>query len=407
MNIASNSPLLRFGIAGLGAGANNALKDPGGLSSHPHVKVTAAADLRPVALERFASQFGGETYRSVEDLCKSPNVDAVYVLTPNRFHAEHAITAAQHGKQVIVDKPMAVTVEDCDQMIDAARRNGVRMLIGHSQSLDAPILKMAEIVQSGELGKLLMMNQMHFSSWLYSARSQEERDPQSLDGHPVLRQGWMQVDIVRLIAGGRVRSVRASTAIADPERPVEGSYLAHFDFEGGAAASLAFSVYAHFQTSELTWGLGLGGRPADPDTGPRSRRRARSFLKPEDEWAAKERTRYGGDEAREPAPLSDKHQFWGFTLVSCEGGDIRQSPDGLMVYGDDEHREIKFPPGHYARVELDQMYNAWIKDEPLPYHDGPWGKATLEACLAILQSGREHREVTLAHQVPPPGIRPS
>src|SRR5436305_15160290 len=136
-----DGPILRVGIAGLGVASTNALLE---LAAHPRVRITAAADVRAAARDAFARQFQAETYDSVEALCASPHVDAVYVLTPNRWHAAHAIAAAEHGKQVIADKPMALTLADCDAMIAAAERNGVRLLIGHSQGLDGPIVKMAE-----------------------------------------------------------------------------------------------------------------------------------------------------------------------------------------------------------------------------------------------------------------------
>src|SRR5689334_15487451 len=142
---ATDGPIMRVGVIGLGFASTVMLPE---LAANPRVKITAGADVRPAALERFASEFGAETYAGAEDLCRSPNVDAVYILSPNRFHAQHAIAAAEAGKQVMADKPMALTLEDCDRMIAAAERNGVRLLVGHTQSLDPGIREMARIVRS-------------------------------------------------------------------------------------------------------------------------------------------------------------------------------------------------------------------------------------------------------------------
>src|SRR5262249_44653262 len=144
-----DGPILRVGIAGLGVASTNALPE---IMAHPRVRITEAADVRAAAREAFARQFQAETYDTVEALCASPNVDAVYVLTPNGGPAAHAIAAAEQGKQFMADKPMALTLADCDAMIAAAERNGVRILIGHSQGLDGPIVKMAELIAGGELG---------------------------------------------------------------------------------------------------------------------------------------------------------------------------------------------------------------------------------------------------------------
>jgi len=214
---------MRIGIAGLGAGAVNALAATPGLTNHPSVELVAAADVRPEARDAFASRYGGRTYAGVEEMCKSPDIDAVYILTPNAAHAEHAILAAEHGKQVIADKPMALTLDDCDAMIRAADRNGVRLLIGHSQSLDSGILKMVEIVRSGVLGRPVMVASSYYNEWLYRPRSRDELDPSTLEGNLVLRQGAVQLDIVRMLGGGMVRSIRGTTVVADPARRVEGA----------------------------------------------------------------------------------------------------------------------------------------------------------------------------------------
>ena len=401
----TSGPVMRFGVAGLGAGATNALGDPGGLSHHPKVKLTAGADPRQVARDHFASTYGAETFQTLEDLCKSPNVDAVYILTPSRMHAEHAIIAAEHGKQIILDKPIALTMEDAEKAVQAADRNGVRLLVGHSQSLDIGIVTMAEMVQSGELGKPIMFHSSFFSDWIYRPRGEDELDPANGD-NLVLRQGPVQIDIARMLGGGLARSVRAMTSVIDPARPIEGSYAAYLEFEDGTPAMLEYSGYAHFSSSDLTWEIGLGGRKQEADTYLRSRKQIKDFARPEDEFEYKESTRFGGSRARgRTAGPVEKHQFFGFTLASCEKGDIRQSPDGLIVFGDDERREISLPVQHYAATELNVMYDAWVNDKPLAYHDARWGMATLEVGLGILQSAKERREIPLSHQVKRPAER--
>src|SRR5215213_994454 len=104
---------LRFGVIGLGRAALSFLP---GLLTHPGVRITAGADPRREAREAWARDFEAETFENAEQLCASPNVDAVYVSTPHQFHAPNVITAAQAGKHAICEKPMALTLEDCDAM---------------------------------------------------------------------------------------------------------------------------------------------------------------------------------------------------------------------------------------------------------------------------------------------------
>ena len=97
-----------------------------------------------------------------------------------------------------------------------------------------------------------------------------------------------------------------------------------------------------------------------------------------------------------------KQPFFGLTVVSCEKGDIRQTPDGLKIYGETEQREIQLPAAHRGReAEVEELYNAVVHKRPV-FHDGRWGAATLEACLAILESAAQRKEIFLSHQVPSP-----
>ena len=389
---------LRLGLAGLGAGTINALPE---LAAHPNYRITAAADIRPAALARFVSDFGGEAYDSIEAMCHSRNVDVVHILTPNRFHAQHALAAIEAGKHVICDKPMATTLVDCDAMIQAAERKGVRLLVGHTQSLDPAIRRMASIIGEGEIGRPIMVNSWFYTDWLYRPRDSYELDPSQGEGL-VMRQAPVQVDIARMLSGGRAKSVRAVTTALAANRPIEGSYSCFLEFESGLAATLVCSAYAHFDSAELTFGIGLQGSSAAADGHLRSRQLIAGFPTPEDERSYKEATRYGGE--RSPKDLlkrkpPDRHAFFGLTIASCERGDIRQSPQGLFVYTAEGRSEIPIDPSkRYTTAELDMMYDAWVRDQPLPSHDGPWGKATLEVCLGILESSRSGQTVAMAQQ---------
>ena len=127
---------LRLGVAGLGRAFSVMLPT---FTGDPRVTLVAAADPRPEARQRFAADFGGKGYETVEELCADPTVEVVYVATPHQFHAQHAALAARHGKHLLVEKPMALTLDDCAAMIAAARSAGVHLVVGHSHSFDAPM----------------------------------------------------------------------------------------------------------------------------------------------------------------------------------------------------------------------------------------------------------------------------
>ncbi|HLY66013.1 MAG TPA: Gfo/Idh/MocA family oxidoreductase [Chloroflexota bacterium] len=393
MTDASRQSPLRFGIAGLGIASTQIIPE---FAGRPHLQLKAAADPRRAALDKFEAEFGGETYESVEEMCQSPNIDAIYVCTPNHLHAEHVITAAERGKHAIVEKPMGLTIAECEAMNEAAERNGVKLLCGHTHSFDPPVRKMREIVHSGELGLLRMISTWHFNEFMYRPRMPHELDP-AIGGNIVFNQGPHQVDIVRLIGGGLVRSVRGMTGIWDPSRVAEGAFCVFLEFEDGTPATLVYNGYGHFDSAEFTeW---AGEQQRDPDYNLRVRRTLAGAGQPEDEWALKEAQRYGGGDERSYRGGDRPHSLFGVTIVSCEHGDVRQTPRSLLIYGDDRKWEVPVAAGERGRAaELEELYSGVVEHRPV-FHDGRWGEATLEVVLAIMQSARERRELRMSHQV--------
>src|SRR5262249_45002567 len=190
-------------------------------AADPRVSLVAAADPRPEARQRFAADFAGKAYPRVEDLCADPAVDIVYVATPHQFHAAHAVLAAQHGKHPLVETPLALTLEDGDAVIAAVRRAGVRLIVGHSHSFDAPILRLRGLIASAAFGPVRMITALNYTEYLYRPRRPEELDT-AQGGGAVFNQAAHQVDVVRLIGGGLVTRVRAATGSWDKARPTEG-----------------------------------------------------------------------------------------------------------------------------------------------------------------------------------------
>ncbi len=396
---------LRLGIAGLGRAFTVMLPT---LVADSRVELVAAADPRPGATQRFAADFGARAYDAVESLCADPHVEVVYVATPHEDHAAHVAMAAAYGKHVLVEKPMGITLAECRQMIADTKRAGVTLIVGHSHSFDRPILRTREIIASGAVGAVRMINAQYYTDFLYRPRRPEELVTER-GGGVVFSQGAHQIDIVRLLGGGRVRSVRALTGSWDVDRPTEGAFAALLTFDDGAFASLLYSGYAHFDSDELCGGIGELGARKDARQYGSARRNLKRAADAQGEAALKSARNYGGADfpMRSPTPEDANsgttdarwHHHFGWVLVSCERADLRPLPTGVMVYGDAEARLDPLPMPQVPRAEVvDELYDAIVHGRPA-LHDGPWAMATLEVCLAILQSAREQRDIALAHQV--------
>jgi predicted dehydrogenase len=377
---------LSLGIAGLGNAGHAVLRD---LDKVAGVDLVAVADIRGHALETVQRENGAIcTYEGVAEMCGSEKIDAVWIATPTEFHTDHVITALERGKHVICEKPMALSLDDCDRVIEAEEKNKLILLM-HSKAMDPPIVKMREVIAGGELGRVIQINTWSYKGWLKSARLASEVDS-SKGGGVLFRQGPHQVDIVRALCGGKVRSVRATAGKWHPRFDTEGNFTAMLEFEDGTPATLVFNGYGFFDTSELTWGIGEGGYQvsrqenyaADPQTPVEASVRYAMPLR------AQTRRRIG--ERKQP--------IYGLTVVSCEKGDMRQSPDGVYLYTGDGCREIPCPAFLDRGEALLRLVEAVSEHRPV-FNDGRWGKATLEVLLAILQSSREGREITLTHQV--------
>lgn len=398
----TQSRTLNVGVVGLGAAAVGVVP---AMVAMPNVNLVAGADINPRALQAFQEKYGAKTYSSIEALCDDPDIDTVWIATPNMFHCPHVILAAERGKHVIVEKPMAISLAEAEKMIDAAEKHGVQLLCGGSRSSSAVVRKMRQVVVSGELGRLRAMVTWSATDWMLRPRRPDELDV-SQGGGVAYRQAPHQVDSVRLLAGGKVGSVRGVTGQwMVPRHTAPGFFSALLEFEGGAFATLVYSAYGYFMASEF-FEPGSGG-PDAPGLGGRIESRKQISTGTRDEAAAKEQRTMGalraGQAAGAVAPLGARFlSDLGLLVVSCDHGDMRQSPAGIYIYGDEGTTEVPLTEirGAYA-PELDELYDALVYGKPV-LHGGRWGLATLEVCLAIMQSATAHRDIPMQHQVAVP-----
>lgn len=384
--------VVRIGVAGLGTAGRAFLP---AIEAHAGFKLVAVAEPAEEARGEIAAQKGATGYSTLREMLAHPGLDAVYVGTPTDLHPEHVAAACAAGKHVLVEKPMAVRLDQAQAMIDGAARAGVVLLVGHSHSYDLPIRRMREIIAGGTLGRVRMVNTWNFTDWIYRPRRPDELD-QAQGGGVTYRQGSHQFDVIRLLCGGLVRSVRARTFDWDPARRAIGAHTVYLDFEDGAAATAVYNGYGGFASTELCFDVTEWGFHQPPESRTPVRRSGAGTT-PADELQAK-RAR-----SKNAIPANAPNQpFFGLTLVSCERGDIRQSPQGLYVYDEAGRTEIELSREQSPRdLVMAEFFDAVTGKAPA-LHDGRWGQANLEVCMAVLESSASGREILLKHQVPVP-----
>lgn len=389
----------RVGIVGLGAAARIVIP---GLMACKDTKLVAVCDLREQELNFFKQRFGLDTYTEYEEMCRKADINVVYVATPNELHAQHAITAAEHGKHVIGEKPMAISLDEASRMIEAVERNNVRFVQGHSKIFRPTFRKMGEIITSGRLGRVIQLHTWMYNDWMIRPMLAAEVDDKK-GGGVVFRQGPHQMDITRYLAGGKIRSLRAMVGRHMPLFDIEGNYSAFLEFEEGAAGLIGFNGYGHFDVTEMTWGIGEGGSLHTDEFlyGPRARTKGPVSI--EERYANPMYSLDSMEQRLRESKQASRQDFFGVIIVSCEKGDIRQSPDGLYVYTMDGREEVAVEPDVNIRgaSELDTLRANLDHNEPI-FPDAYWGRASLEGCLAMIQSSREHRQIELRYQSPSP-----
>ena len=389
---------LRLGIIGLGRAFSLML--PTFLNDERLCLVTAC-DPRPEARARFAEDFGGTAFEDAQSVVADPNVEAVYIASPHQFHAEHTRLAAVHGKHVLVEKPMALSLDECDAMIEACDAAGVNLVIGHCHSFDTPYLHARDLIRGGEFGAVRMIHALNYTDYLYRPRRPEELVT-AQGGGAVFSQAAHQVDIARMLAGERPTRLRAALGRWDPTRPTEGAYCALLWFESGAYASLSYNGYGHFDSDEWMQWTGEMGNRKNPDDFGQARRKLATLGTPEEEAGLKAAGTYGGSgfalPPRGAAARPAAHQHFGAIVVSCERADLRPMADGIWIYGDQAKEFRPLPAPAAPRLEvIDELFTA-VRKGQRPLHDGRWAKATLEICLAMLASSRAGEDVPLRCQ---------
>lgn len=377
---------VRLAVLGLGRGA--VLTVPA-FAAHPRITLVAGCD--PNADAR--AGFGLPAYASAEELfTHGDDYDAVYIASPHEFHARHAVMAAEAGKHVLVEKPMAVTLAEAAAMVAAAEAAGTHLMVGPSHGYDPPVALAADLIASGEAGAVRLIHAANFTDFLYRPRRPAELDT-AQGGGVVLSQATHQIDMIRRLAASPVASVRAWTGGWDA-RAAEGAFTALLNFENGATANLTYSGYARYDSDALAGWAGELGSVKDPQ----AHGRARAALAAADEQAAKAaRTFAAGNPG---GSVVRHHERFGTLVALCEKADLELTPQGVNFHGDDGMRSIAAPLPPVQRANVADAFARAILDGAPPLFDGRWGLDSLAICHAILRSARERRDIAPSDLLP-------
>lgn len=205
--------------------------------------------------EKFATKYAATNcYESLDDLFGDPNVEIVYIASPNNQHEEHVRLAAAAGKQILCEKPLANEIEPAKRMIDYAKKAAVNFGVGFQYRQHPAHQKIKELVRNGDLGEIVFADAavhlppMPYPSW-YS--------DQDIAGGGVLPMtGVHRIDLLRYVLSAEVVEVSAFVERRDPQLPFEDTVTAMLKFDSGASATLRFAMKA----SSSGEGVSVNGR---------------------------------------------------------------------------------------------------------------------------------------------------
>ena len=235
---------LRFGIIGCGGvGPTHA----GALLRIDDAELTAVADLIPSRAKELAEKIGiSKVYHSDVELLADPEIDVVCIATPSGMHAEHAIRAMRAGKHVVVEKPMEITLQACDRMIECQRETGMKLTVIHQHRFDAATQLVKKAIDDGKLGRIILADAS--VKWF---RKQHYYDVANWrgtwtgdGGGALMNQGVHTVDVLQWLVGG-VESVFAHTMTAAHAIETEDVAVAALKFNCGAIGTLTATTAAY------------------------------------------------------------------------------------------------------------------------------------------------------------------
>ena len=237
--------MVRFGIAGFGLHAVRRLMP--GFANAANCRVTALSRRDPGRARESAREFGIEhAFTSTAELCACPDVDAVFIATPDAMHLADVLECVRHGKPVLVEKPMAMNAAEALQMVEAARAAGVMLGVAHVMRFEESVRWFRERIASGAIGKPVLARAAFVAPLISSARTWIN-DPSLATGGPLADVGVHCLDTLRYVLGGEVLTVMAQ-AQYDPQWVVETSGTALIHFAGGCLATMEVSARAPYQT---------------------------------------------------------------------------------------------------------------------------------------------------------------
>jgi len=215
--------------------------------------LSAVCDVKQGRAEQFAGDFNSKAYFAIDELLKNENqIEVISICTPNGLHAEHSIKALQAGKHVLCEKPMAINIEDCEQMIIESDKAEKDLFIVKQNRFNPPVAALKEVIDNGTLGKIINLEVNCF--WNRNEQYYKESEwkgKKSLDGGTLYTQFSHFIDLMYWLAGD-VKQVHAygKNIIHGGLIEFEDTGVIILEFLNGALGTINYTVNSYKKNME-------------------------------------------------------------------------------------------------------------------------------------------------------------
>lgn len=343
---------IRFGITGSGYMGRTHAQAIKTLSSTAELVAIWGGTRAPALAERY----GADYEPSLEGLMKRDDIDAIVISTPHHLHVKEVLLALENGKHVLIEKPMATTVEDCDRMLAAAAKRGLVTAVAHNLRYRVNLPKVRQLIMDGSIGKI---QSMHYSMIRQLANAG------NFGGNKL---GWVNlpeavgfvidglphgVDAMRWATSSEVIRVAGLCRTFTPDRPIEDTTVGIMEFSNGAVCSVNTTIASHgFYEGEMAR-LSIVGSKGSLDM-----------------------------DAFGKLHMTDREKGW--RLIATQPPVMADDPESAFKIGrmDAFNKQIQ---GFIDRIH----------GQPADVATGADGRAGLAICLAMMTSSQEGRFVEI------------
>lgn len=339
--MADIKPELKFALVGCGRIAKRHSELLGGRQI-AGARLAAVCDIAPEKARSMGERFGVPYYADMRGMMENTPVDAVSVLTESGHHAEHVAALVKYGKHIVVEKPMALTLDDADAMIKACGDAGVKLFVVKQNRFNVPVVKLRAALEAGRFGKLVLGTVRVRWCREQSYYDQDKwRGTWALDGGVLANQASHHVDLLEWMMG-EVEGVYAMSATALVKIETEDTAVVTVRFRNGALGVIEATTAARPKDLEGSISI-LGGAGAVEIGGfAVNQMKTWNFTKPEP-GDAEVMARYS---VNPPDVYGFGHKAYYEHVVDCINNDTRQLVDGI-----EGRKSLELIAGIYESIE--------------------------------------------------------